>query len=70
MTSSARDTRYGRRGGRWAETRTGATCRTCANGDARYLATHRYHGDSWPVCGTCRAQGERLDAPITYGPLP
>jgi hypothetical protein len=63
------DKRYGRQGGRWAPTRTGATCRTCANNDARFMARHRTTGDQWPVCGACRMQGERLDAPIDYHQL-
>jgi hypothetical protein len=66
---TAADTRYGRQGGRWAQTRADATCATCRNGDARFTATHLTTGERWPVCGTCRAQGERLDAPITYQPL-
>ena len=70
MTSSARDVRYGRRGGRWAETRNGATCVTCRNGDARYTARHDTTGEQWRVCETCAVQAKRLNAPITFGPLP
>ena len=69
MTSTARDKRYGRRGGRWAETRKGATCQTCRNGDARYRARHENTGEAWSVCETCAVQAKRLRAPITFEPL-
>lgn len=68
MTSTARDTRYGRRGGRWAETRTGAdVCATCCNGTARYTATRG--GESWPVCTSCRDQGVRVGSEAIFTPI-
>jgi hypothetical protein len=70
VTSTAASKRYGEQGGRWAPTRKGdGLCHTCRNHDARFQATHRTTGDTWPVCGQCRDQGQRLDAPINYRPL-
>jgi hypothetical protein len=69
MTSTARDKIYGRRGGRWAETRKGATCQTCRNGDARHEVRHEVTGELWRSCETCAVQAKRLRAPVTFGPL-
>lgn len=57
MTSTAADSRYGRQGGRWAETRTGPNlCHTCHNGSAAWTATHTDTGETWQVCHSCRQQ--------------
>lgn len=73
MTSSARDKVWGRQGGRWAETRDTATCLTCRNGTARWACTRndRLGGlaETWPVCTSCKDQGERLSRVLTYEPL-
>ncbi len=66
---TARDVRYGRRGGGWAETREGATCLTCRNADARWIAHLEDTGSWWPVCGSCRAQAVRVSADVTHQPL-
>ncbi len=69
MTSSARDKRYGRQGGRWCEPIPGATCQTCRAGTARYAARHDTDGGRWRMCEMCAAQARRLKAPITFEPL-
>lgn len=66
--SATADKRYGRRGGRWAETRDGTdVCDTCKNGVARFHA--ELDGEQWRVCTGCRDQGQRLGARATYTPL-
>lgn len=73
MTSTARDKVWGRQGGRWAETRDTATCLTCRNGTARWACTRQADRNSpeetWPVCTSCKAQGERLSRLLTCEPL-
>jgi hypothetical protein len=72
---TAADTRYGRRGGRWApkglDRSTPGVCATCCRGDARYTATNTRTPNErpWPVCATCADQGRRLSPSLTYQPI-
>lgn len=63
MTSTARDARYGRRGGAWAEPIPGATCGICRLGDIAWMALVRDPLTSmavraWPMCNNCRDRAE------------
>lgn len=77
MTSSARDARYGRRGGGWAETHVDATCATCRNGTAKWLArldptigaVQGHEADGWLVCNRCKEQAERLTTRVIHEAL-
>lgn len=63
MTSSARDARYGRRGGTWAEPIPGATCQICRQGDIAWMAVFRdpvtmISLHAHPMCNGCRRRAE------------
>jgi hypothetical protein len=53
------------------------TCATCDRNPASYTAQRKGSGigggrarlESWPVCSSCREQGERNRCEITYAPL-
>lgn len=67
---TARDIRYGRRGGTWLVERSGPdVCATCRNGTARFRACHKQTGERWRVCARCRRQGQKYGAPISYTPI-
>lgn len=70
VTSTASTLRYGNQGGRFAPTRQTATCLTCRNGTARWMCIRSTPDgrpqEAWPVCTTCRAQGERLSTLLEY----
>lgn len=80
MTSSARDARFGRRGGTWAEPIPGATCGCCRQGDIAWMALRRdpitgLAVHAWPLCNGCRTRtdarkGHQRIPGLEWHPLP
>lgn len=80
MTSSARDARWGRQGGAWAEPIPGATCPCCNQGNLAWMAMRRdphtgYVVHAWPLCNGCRDRidnrtGHQRIPGLEWAPLP
>lgn len=69
---SVADTRYGRQGGGWIDTkplpRTPRNCWVCRQVPAACTAVGP-DGERWPSCDRCRHQAERKAPAIRYEPL-